>query len=138
VPDQPSYWTPPGAAPGPLVPQPYPPMYPPMAGYGPAQPPSEPLATTAIVLGVLSIVFSLMNLILPIVSGLASAGLAVTSLILAARAKQRIAQSGGALGGEGMIAPARVTAITALVLNVGGFLLAALVIGLLAGGGATG
>jgi hypothetical protein len=137
APDQPSYFTPAGVAPPPQpygAPVPYQ-GYPP-AGYAPYgyARPTEQLATAAMVTSSLGVLFTLGNFVLP-GSGLLGIGLAVAALILVSQAKRRFAQSGGAVGGEGMLLPSKIMAIVTIVLNVLGFVLVVVAIGLLAAGG---
>jgi hypothetical protein len=138
--DQPSYFTPAGVAPPPPAygePVPYQ-AYPP-AGYAPYgyARPTEGLATAAMVTSSLGVLFTLGNFVLP-GSGLLGIGLAVAALVLVSQAKRRFAQSGGALGGEGMLLPSKIMAIATIVLNVLGFLLVVVAFGLLAVFGAAG
>jgi hypothetical protein len=143
--DQPSYFTPAGVAPPPPaygepVPyQAYPPAGYPPAGYAPYgyARPTEGLATAAMVTSSLGVLFTLGNFVLP-GSGLLGIGLAVAALVLVSQAKRRFAQSGGALGGEGMLLPSKIMAIATIVLNVLGFLLVVVAFGLLAVFGAAG
>ncbi len=82
---------------------------------GPVAPPTPGSATTALVLGIISLVFC----------GLLTG---IPAMIVGRNAKREIAQSGGQLGGEGIATAGFVTGLIGTILSVLGILFFALII----------
>jgi hypothetical protein len=140
----PSYWVPPGAAlerawapppgpsgsPGPPGPQGYQPV---PSGPMPIAPPNEPMATGAMITGVTSLAVNLFGWVFgwlflgPVVWLVGLAG-AIAGIVMARVAKRRIAESGGALGGDPMVTAGLVTSIIAAVLAAIGLLITLVVL----------